>query len=168
MAKKKMDWKLLALTAVVSATAVLGAVAVFGRDTDAPKTETLNTFDYGIYMLHDEDGAKMYSSAGLTTKNFYALKDVENVTVENEDCVYYVNFYDKDEEFLGVTEGLTVDYKDAEIQIPEGAEFVKFEIVNTKDDSITIWEKGKLAKGVVITITEKTEVEVETEEGEAA
>ena len=58
MGRKKVNWKYVALGAVCSVSAVLSAVAIFGRDNDEPKKEVLNAFDYGIYRLDDTTGKK--------------------------------------------------------------------------------------------------------------
>lgn len=164
MAKKKIDWKLLAIGAVVSATAVLGAFAIFNKNSDEPKTETLNFNDYAIHTY--ESGYKVYSDDGITTKKFYEISQLKSIVVENKDCAYSLVFFDEDEEFISETELLTADYDKLDVAVPEEAKYFKAEIVDSTDPDITYFEKGRLADGVAITIYEKaqTETEEETEE----
>ncbi len=153
---KKGTWKYVAVGAVISAVAVIGVGALFGRDSDEEKKETLNAFDYGIFRLDDTTGKKDEDDkSGISTKDYYKLDELQSIEIGENEVTYYVNVYDKDKTFIKVDE-YKADMTDIDFTAYEriGAVYFKVEIVDPEDEEINFFEQCELAKLVTVTLGE--------------
>lgn len=168
-AKAVGKWVAIGLACVAAVGAAFGIVKLVKGDY-----ETLKPRDYVRYTLDDETGeADKDDKSGLTTKGFYALK---NLTIEldpDAEISYQINYYDAQHNFLGVNsydQDFTDDFAKDEIAAMEqqGAVDVRIEIIPNADEDgeIGTFEKLTYAKQLTVKVYEGKEKADEKEETE--
>ncbi len=138
MAKKAglkwWHWVLIALGVVVVGGAVAG---VSHASMDELK---LNA---GAYQVADVDElGRVYEAKTAIVSKFIETQEVELVFEDKAEISVTIHFYDKDEAFLSSSDALTAD---TTVTAPEGAEYIRVEIVHEDDDEISFLDKIEYA-----------------------
>lgn len=168
-AKAVGKWVAIGLSCVAAVGAVFGIANLFKDDY-----KTLKSSDYVRYTLDDKTGeSDKEDQSGLTTKDYYSLK---NLTIElqpDSDVTYQINYYDAQHNFLGVNsydQDFTDDFAKDEIAAMEqqGAVDVRIEIIPNADEDgeIGAFEKSTYAKQLTVKVYEGKEKADEKEETE--
>ena len=134
MAKAKglkwWQWLLIVLAVIVGLGAIAG-VSYASRDE-----VKLNSAAYQVAAV-DEQG-RVYESKTAIVSKFIETDEVELVFEEKAEVSVTIHYYDKDETYLSSTEAMT---EETELTAPEGATYMRIEIVHEDDDEISFLEK---------------------------
>lgn len=147
--------------AVVAVVAFAGAMAIFNRDNSDEKT--LTSWDYKIAGLDSAGKVDSDEKGTIVTKDYYKLDELKDIEIENEDYLVQVFGYDADKLLmtkLDVEDMSATEFAEFKNTLREAnVEYVKFTIEDAEDDEISIFEKGKVAKGATITFSTETSEE---------
>lgn len=133
MAKSKMKWYHWLLVGVAGIVTVSAIAGVSYASKDELK---LNAGAFKVADV-DEQG-RVYEAETAIVSKLIETKEVEIEFDKDAEVTVIVHYYDKDENFLSSTAGTT---KDGKVTAPEGAEYMRFELVHEKDDEISFTDK---------------------------
>ena len=138
MAKKAglkwWQWGAIALGAIVIAGTVTG-VSIASKDE-----LKLNA---GAYQVADVDEqGRVYEAKTAIVSKFIETDEAEIVFEDKAEISLQAHFYDKDEGYVSSSAVMT---EDGTIALPDGAKYMRFEIVHEEDDEISFMDKIEYA-----------------------
>lgn len=151
--KKRNNVTLYIAGFLIAAVSFAGATALANKDDET----TLSSINYERGYLNDVTGKlDDEEKIGIVTKNYYKLDELKGISVEDDDVVAYINFYDEDKNYISYQEIVTEveGAEDFEGMIDAGAYYFKLEIVDNEDDEISLYDLYKLSKKVTVTLGE--------------
>lgn len=127
---KWWQWALIGVAGIVTVSAIAGV-------SYASKDEL--KLNAGAYKVADVDEqGRVYEAETAIVSKLVESTSAELEFDDKAEVTVYVHYYDKDEKFLSSSEGLTAD---TTITAPEGAEYMRFELVHKSDDEISLLDK---------------------------
>ncbi len=138
MAKKAglkwWQWLAIALGVVVVGGAVAG-VSIASKDE-----LKLNA---GAYQVADVDEqGRVYEAKTAIVSKFIETEEAEIVFEDKAEVSLQAHFYDEDEGYVSSSAVMT---EDGTIALPDGAKYMRFEIVHEEDDEISFMDKIEYA-----------------------
>lgn len=122
----KSKW-IVTLVAFLLIAAVLVGFGV--KISQQEKTVTLNSFGYSVGGINSTTGNVFETKKSIYTKNLCNVDGMEIEIGEDATITYKVAFYDKDKEFVSMSDAQNVDFDNA--NAPETAKY--FRVVITPD-----------------------------------
>lgn len=144
MAKSKgklkwWHWVLIAVAGIVTVSAIAGV-------SYASKDEL--KLNAGAYQVADVDEqGRVYEAKTACVSKFIETQKAELDFEEKSDVIVYIHYYDKDETFISSTAAMT---DDVTVAAPEGAKFMRFEVVPEDDEEISYLEMVEYVSQVEI------------------
>lgn len=133
MAKSKMKWYHwvgIVAAGIVTVSAIAGV-------SYASKDEL--KLNAGAFKVADVDEqGRVYEAETAIVSKLIETKEAEIEFDNDSEVTVIVHYYDKDEQFISSTTGTKVDGK---ITAPEGAKYMRFELVHEDDDEISFTDK---------------------------
>lgn len=141
-----------AVIAVLALATVCMGTALIVNGVSEP-TKTLKTGDFHIATI-EADGD--YDGSGTTSlvSGYINADDLAIELEENAVVSFKVYYFDKEKEFISVTESYTVetDGYNADEVTPENAKYARVEITPLEDNFISAFEKSEYAAQVTVTV----------------
>lgn len=123
---------------------VLGVIVIAGTVTGvsyAGKDEL--KLNAGAYQVADVDEqGRVYEAKTAIVSKFIETEEAEIVFEDKAEVSLQAHFYDKDEVYVSSSEVMT---EDGTIALPDGAKYMRFEIVHEEDDEISFMDKIEYA-----------------------
>ncbi len=147
MSKRKTKF-LMAIAFGLIAILSVGLIFTMVNVDKGIKTREISWTEYSIGAF-DESGKMIESKASIITEDFIKVDGLVFDLKDDAKIEYKVFCYNEDQEFLFVVDGV-----DGDVQLPEGAAYIRIQITPLEDDNgeVSIFEKSGYAKQLTVTV----------------